>query len=42
MYKSSMGPPWIPIRIYMDLMWGPSGPSMAPNEDPTWIKSVHS
>ena len=22
---------------YMDLMWGRSGPSMDPYEDPTWI-----
>ena len=37
-----MGPPWIFIRTFMDLMWGPSGPSMAPYQDPTWIKCVHS
>ena len=42
MFKYYMGPPWIPIRTYMDPMWGPSGPSMAPNQDPTLIKSVHS
>ena len=42
MFKSYMGPPWIPIRTYMDPMWGPSGPSMARNEDPTLIKSVDS
>ena len=42
MYKSFMGPQWILIRTYMDPMWGPSGPSMAPYQDPTWIKCVHS
>ena len=34
MCKSSMGPPWIPIR---DPMWGRSGPSMDPYKDPIWM-----
>ena len=37
MAKSSMGPPWIPIRISYGSYVGRSGPSMDPYKNLIWM-----